>query len=207
MSELKKRTVRLQEKDITMFEFIGKFGFATTGQIHEYLGGSLNSLKTRLSHLVNDGYLVNHRIFFSKPSVYTITKKANLTDLSIVKDINLRDYYHDLLVIDIFLKTRTNFINYTTEKMIRAERGGVGKKGRIPDLVGYMEDKAIAVEVDRTDKSIERLRKIVDDYLMNFDYKEVWFYARNDFIFNNLTKVIGGSPKFKVFKISGNLDN
>jgi hypothetical protein len=83
----------------------------------------------------------------------------------------------------------------------------VGRKGRIPDLVGYMDNKAIALEVDRTDKSNERLKKIVDDYLMNFNYNEVWFYARNDFIFNNLTRAVGDSSKFKVFKISESLNN
>lgn len=200
----KVRKVRIQEKDVELFNFVAKFGFATVGQLHTYLGGSIHSLKTRLSHLVNDGYLVNHRIFFDKPSVYTITKKSNLTDLSIVSEINLRDYYHDVLVIDVFLKIREKFAGYTTEKMIRAERGvGVGKKGRIPDLVGYLEDgRAVAVEVDRTDKSHERLKRIIDDYRMNFDYSEVWFYARNDFIYNNLKKSIGDSAKFRLFKIN-----
>ncbi len=201
--EKKHRQVKLKDKDISLFNFIAKFGFATVGQLHIYLGGSINSLKTRLSHLVNDGYLVNHRIFFDKPSVYTITKKSNLTDLGLVTEINLRDYYHDILVIDVFLKIRDKFIDYTTEKMIRAERGiGVGKSGRIPDLIGHLSDgKAVAIEIDRTDKSHERLQRIIDDYRMNFDYQEVWFYARNDFIFNNLTKNIGDSTKFKLFKI------
>ena len=201
--EKQSRKVRLQEKDVQLFNFVAKFGFATVDQMHGYLGGSLHSLKTRLSHLVGDGYLVNYRIFFGKPSVYTITKKSNLTDLSIVQQINLRDYYHDLLVVDVFLKIKGSFSDYTTEKMIRAERGvGVGKKGRIPDLVGYLSDgRAVAVEVDRTDKSHERLQRIIDDYRMSFDYNEVWFYARNDFIYNNLLKHIGDSPKFKVYRL------
>lgn len=200
----KVRTVRIKDKDINLFNFVGKFGFATAEQIATFTGAKLTSLKIRLSHMVNDGYLVNHRIFYNRPSVYTITKKSNLTDLSIVQEINLRDYYHDLLVLDVFLKLRDKFTDFTTEKMIRAERGiGVGKSGRIPDLVGYTHDgKCVSVEVDRTDKSHERLQKIIDDYRMNFDYNEVWFYARNEFIFNNLTKAVADSEKFKIFRLN-----
>jgi hypothetical protein len=197
------REVKVHSNDVEMFNFLAKFGFGTIDQISTFIGAKASSLKIRLSYMIRGGYMVNHRIFYDKPSVYTITKKANLTDLSIVTEINLRDYYHDILVIDIFLKIRNNFVDFTTERMIRMERGvGVGKSGRIPDLIGHTEDgRAIAIEVDRTDKSHERIQRIIDDYRMNFDYNEVWFYARNEFIYNNLSKAIKGSPKFKIFMV------
>lgn len=200
----KLKTVRIHSNDIEMFNFIAKFGFATIDQISTYLNANPNSLKVRLSHMVKDGYLVNHRIFYDKPSVYTITKKANLTDLAIVQGINLRDYYHDILVIDVFLKIRDKFVDYTTEKMIKAERGvGVGKKGRIPDLVGYLDsNKTVAIEIDRTDKSHERLKRIIEDYKTNLDYDEVWFFARNDFIYNNITKAVNSNVKFKIYHLN-----
>ncbi len=198
----KHRSVRLKDKDLITFDFIAKFGFATVEQLYSYLGGSINSLKTRLSHLVNDGYLVNHRIFFGKPSVYTITNKANRTGLSIVKEISLRDYEHDILVIDVFLKLRDKFVNHTTEKMIRAERGvGVGKSGRIPDLIGHTADgKTIAIEVDRTDKSLDRLRTIIVTYAGYSKYDEVWFICATQLIFNNLEKV-NFIDKIKLFHL------
>ena len=74
--EQKISTVRVKEADIKMFNFIAKFGFATINQINSYVGTNVNSLKVRLSHMINGGYLVNHRIFYDKPSVYTITKKS-----------------------------------------------------------------------------------------------------------------------------------
>lgn len=199
----KERTIRIKDKDLELFNFIARFGFATVNQIHAYLGNSINSLKTRLSHLVNDGYLVNHRIFFNRPSVYTITKKSNLTALNIVQEINLRDYLHNTLVTEIFLKIKDDFVDYTTERMLRAERGiGVGKSGRIPDLIGHTYgEQTIAIEVDRTDKGHDRLGRIIEDYKLNIDYSCVWFFARNDFIYNNLSKAIDGNPKFKIFKI------
>lgn len=206
----KVRSVRLKDKDILLFDFIAKFGFATVEQLHLYLGGSINSLKTRLSHLVNDGYLLNHRIFFHRPSVYTVTAKGNQTELGLVKVINLRDYEHDLLVIDVFLKLRDRFVGYDSEKMIRAARGiGVGKSGRIPDLIGYTsEGDAIAIEVDRTDKSLDRLKSIVVSYATAHQYSEVWFICGNQLIFNNMEKV-GYDNKIKLFHlkdvIAGNL--
>ena len=198
--EKKHRSVRLKDKDLLLFDFVAKFGFASVDQLHSYLGGSINSLKTRLSHLVNDGYLANHRIFFGKPSVYSITRKGNTTGLAIVKDISLGNYEHDMLVIDVFLKLRDRFASYATEKMIRTERGvGVGKAGRIPDMVGYTADeKAIAIEVDRTDKSLDRVRKIVSTYVIESKYSEVWFICANQLIFNNLEKV-NYSDKIKLF--------
>jgi hypothetical protein len=206
-SEKKHRSVRLKDKDLLLFDFIAKFGFASVDQLHSYLGGSINSLKTRLSHLVNDGYLVNHRIFFSQPSVYTVTAKANRTELGLTKNINLRDYEHDMLVIDVFLKLRGRFASYASEKMIRASRGvGVGKSGRIPDLVGYLDDeKSIAIEVDRTDKSLDRLRAIVVSYAANHEYDEVWFICGNQLIFNNMEKV-GFDDKIKLFHLKDILD-
>lgn len=204
--ETKVRKVRIKDKDMLLFEFLAKFGFATVGQLHTYLGGSINSLKTRLSHLVNDGYLVNHMIFFGKPSVYTITKKANSTELAIVKEISLSGYQHDLLVIDVFLRLKDKFISYDTEKMTRAARGvGVGKSGRIPDLVGYTEQgSAIAIEVDRTDKSLERLKTIIASYITMITgskYQEVWFICANQLIFNNLEKVNIFGDKIKAFHL------
>ncbi len=198
----KHRSVRLKDKDLLLFDFIAQFGFASVEQLHCYLGGSVNSLKTRLSHLVNDGYLVNHRIFFGKPSVYTITNKANRTSLSLVKEISVRDYEHDMLVIDVFLKLQDRFASHTTEKMIRAERGvGVGKSGRIPDLIGHTTDgRAVAIEVDRTDKSLDRLRNIVVTYAGEAKYDEVWFICATQLIFNNLEKV-NFTSKIKLFHL------
>lgn len=204
----KHRTVRLKEKDINLFDFISKFGFATVEQINSYLGGSLNSLKTRLSHLVNDGYLINHRIFYEKPSVYTVTQKACSEHLSIVKQISVGKYEHDLLVIDVFLKLKNRFTQYYTERMIRSERGiGIGKKGRIPDLKGITHDsKSIAIEVDRTDKSLERLRSVIASYGLNSEVDEVWFICSSKLIFNNIEKV-NSSSKIKVFHLKDVLDN
>ena len=200
--EKKHRSVRLKDKDLLLFDFVAKFGFASVDQLHSYLGWSINSLKTRLSHLVNDGYLANHRIFFGKPSVYSITRKGNTTGLAIVKEISLSTYDHDMMVIDVFLKLRDRFASYATEKMIRAERGvGVGKFGRIPDMVGYTaERKDIAIEVDRTDKSLDRVRKIVSTYVLESKYNEVWFICANQLIFNNLEKV-NYSDKIKLFHL------
>jgi hypothetical protein len=203
----KHRTVRLKEKDINLFDFISKFGFATVEQINSYLGGSLNSLKTRLSHLVNDGYLINHRIFYGKPSVYTVTQKACSENLSMVKQISVGKYEHDLLVIDVFLKLKNKFTEYYTERMIRSERGiGIGKKGRIPDLKGFtQENKVIAIEVDRTDKSLERLRAIIASYGLNSEIDEVWFICSSRLIFNNIEKV-NSSYKVKIFHLKDVLD-
>jgi len=196
------RKVRIKDKDLMLFDFLARFGFASVGQLHGYLEGSLNSLKTRLSHLVNDGYLVNHRIFFGKPSVYTVTKKANRTELALVKEISVRDYEHDMLVIDVFLKLQDRFASYTTEKMIRADRGvGVGKSGRIPDLIGHIADgRKIAIEVDRTDKSLDRLRNIIVTYAGELNYDEVWFICATQLIFNNLEKV-NFTSKVKIFHL------
>lgn len=43
----KHRSVRLKNKDLQLFEFVAQFGFANVEQLHSYLGGSINSLKTR----------------------------------------------------------------------------------------------------------------------------------------------------------------
>lgn len=198
----KHRTVRLKEKDINLFNFISKFGFATVEQINSHLGGSINSLKTRLSHLVNDGYLLNHRIFYGKPSVYTVTQKACSENLSVVKQISVGKYEHDLLVIDVFLKLQNLFVEYSTERMIRSERGvGIGKKGRIPDLKGTTHNnKSIAIEVDRTDKSLDRLRAIIASYALIGEIDEIWFICSSNLIFNNIEKV-NCSDKVKIFHL------
>lgn len=86
--------------------------------------------------------------------------------------------------------------------MIRAQRGvGVGKSGRIPDFIGYTSDgKSIAIEVERTDKSLDRLKGIVVSYATQHEYDEVWFICGNQLIFNNFEKV-GFDDKIKLYHL------
>jgi hypothetical protein len=183
-----------------LFEFISKFGFANTEQIHKYIGGSLGSVKARLSLLSANGYLKTHRIFYDRLASYTVTRKANVTGLGLVTEINLGGYLHDEMVLDVFLKLRDRFIDYTTERMIRAERG-ISKTGRIPDLIGELQDGVVALEIDRTDKSLDRLQGIINTYKVDYEYDEVWFICRNSFIYNNLERTIKGDEKFKLFML------
>ena len=196
-------SVRINDRDLKIFDFLAMFGYATIEQLLKYTGGgNLRWLTTRLRNLVNEGYLVQHRILHAKPGVYTITKKANRTSLGEIKNIDISDYHHDLLVIDVFLQLQHKFANYITERMIRTDRGvGAGKYGRIPDLAAYTTDgKSIALELDRTAKSLQRLEKIVDSYVADARYDEVWFICATGFIRNNIEK-LAWSEKIKVFSL------
>lgn len=196
------RRVKITAQDMVMFELISKFGFANVRQVHEYFGGAFASIKARMSLLAVNGYLTTNRVFYDKLALYTVTKKANVGDLGLITAINLRDCLHDEMVLDVFLKLRSQFIDYTSERMLRAERGvGIDKIGRIPDLIGHTDNGDIAIEVDRTDKGLDRLRKIIDSYIVNTSYNEVWFICKNNFIFNNLEKVSNGHSKFKLFML------
>jgi hypothetical protein len=185
--------------DLLVFELVERFGFVTASQIEDYTG--ITPLPSRLSKLVKEDYLSCHKIFHQKPAVYSVTNKSNLLDLPLVKKIDVSDYTHDLLVIDVFLKIRHKFSSYVTEKELRMQRG-IGYKGRIPDLIGCNSDgKIISVEVDRTPKSLKRLKEIVATYNNDKSYDEVWFICGGKFIYNNLDKVSYGD-KIKLFNLS-----
>ena len=119
------RKVKITAKDMELFQLIIKFGFANVRQVHEYFGGSIASIKARMSLLAVNGYLTTNRVFYSKPALYTVTKKANLENIGLVTSINLRDCLHDEMVLDVFLKLRNMFTSYTTE---RSEERRVGKE-------------------------------------------------------------------------------
>ena len=46
------------------------------------------------------------------------------------------------------------------------------------------DGRAVAIEVDRTDKSLDRLRNIVVTYAGEVKYGEVWFICATQLIYN-----------------------
>ena len=198
----KDKPVLINARDLLIFDFVERFGFATATQVQRFIGDGQNSIKARLAALVREDYLTNQRLFYAKPSVYSVTEKANLLDLNLVKKMDLNDYEHDLLVIDVFLQLRHMFSGFASERIIRKRRGvGVGKSGRIPDFIAYLDGGlTVAIEVDRRAKSIERLQKIVDEYIADDKYNEVWFICASQFIHNSLSRVTTNA-KIKLFSL------
>jgi len=80
---------------------------------------------------------------------------------------------------------------------------GLGKRGHIADgLLLFPDNKEIAIEVELTLKSKQRLLEIFRNYMTCFQIKEIWYYCSPN-ITDRLSKLAEKMPYFKFHHLEG----
>jgi DNA-binding Lrp family transcriptional regulator len=198
-------TIRITDRDIKLLIWLNKHGYATVKQIARFIQTGKVFAYARLKKLVDNGYLEHTRIFVNQDGIYKPTTQAcKLTNDNIkpLNKINLQTYQHNLKLIDLSFdlidKHNTQFIS---ERELRQEKGksGIGTTGHIADGVLIINDKKIAIELELTTKSSYRLEKIINEYVKNLDYAEVWYFCSKEV----KNKIASYTNKYGFFKVYG----
>lgn len=193
-----------QKRDGEILRWVNGFGCVTAGQMIDWMGVSKATGYVRVKKLVDGGYLERRRVLHKEARVHWLTKQAEQVigdDLIRLRHVNLGTYFHDLMLVDLslFLEKTTGF-QFVPERRLRIEKAGsiIGRNGRLPDGILITKDKPIAIELELTVKGKRRLSRILNDYAMNFEFDEVWYFTNNPYVFNAITKLLPEHSNIKL---------
>ncbi|CVK21544.1 hypothetical protein [Sporomusa sphaeroides] len=207
VAERKKRKsgyMMLQERDLKMITFVAKFGYCNEDHLRWLIGLTQEKDKNNFNLLVNrlerHGYLEKIKLIAKQPAFILLGKVASeLLAIPKPKGLVLHTLKHDMLAIDLYIGMTTKYPNYEikTEREIRIVEGlSLNHRQQVPDL---LVNKSIAVEIELTAKSNDRLQQIVNSYLVKDNYSHVLYYVRSKSLGYKIYNYSGRSPKFQVF--------
>ncbi|AEE98005.1 hypothetical protein [Mahella australiensis] len=170
------KNIVMTQRDIKILLESIRWKFLLARQI-KYIGGfkSDNALYRRLRMLIDARYLKRLYTMYGVPAVYITTsrgkKMAGLdTMLSPVSNVSPVSIRHDICVVDaaIYLAQLLNvsFSEMQTEREIRKKQG-YELPEHVPDIV--ISAQGICVEVELTQKTDNRLKKIISDEYRKYD--------------------------------------
>lgn len=204
--------MRLTQRDVLLLRWINSHGFVTADQINRFLQVAKTTGYRRIKKLVDHGYIKRKRILHAAGAAHSITQQAKNAagdDLSVLKHISLGGYIHDLGLVDLSLDLTQKYqADFISERRLRfwGGLGSVGVEGHIPDgVLEFSDGTKWAVELELSVKAASRLKKIMDFYLLNFDYEEIHYFVGDNVVKNAIEKAIldSGVIDVKVHLING----
>lgn len=197
-----------QERDVEILRWINGFGFASAEQIRGFMQVNDSTAYARIGKLVKHGYLERQRILHGQARVHKVTKKGVIASgdaLVPLAYVTMGTFRHDFMLVDLALMLeRQTGGRFTPDRRIRHNEGlsGVGQLGHVPD--GYLhigEDKPIAIELELSIKSRQRIQNIVNGYGGNLDVKEVWYYTDQEDVARAIGKAADGYSFIRVMPL------
>lgn len=202
----------LQIRDLELLQFINKFGYVST----DHIAKLFSMTKPRVSHIINRlrdaNYIKSERILINKPAIHLLrTKGAELIKANRVKKVSLQNLTHNLCVIDVYvdLKLENPEINIKSDRELRA--GITFKKQNrkhMPDLIVETEElngkSGLAIEVELTRKSKDRLKKIGRAYAYSLGYAGVAYYCSSS-AYTHVKKHLSGQENMKIVNYFGDV--
>lgn len=176
--------MKLTARDIDILQFINEFGFCEMPQINQRFGLRKPRNYQVINKLVRNKLLQHERIFFKRHGLFRLTTiGARFSSLPPLHRIPLANYHHDLCVLNLFLKLKKCYPDATwiSERKLKHDKYklGVGQQGHLPDgLLVFPEGKQIAIEVELSCKSKQRLEGILKAYAKQFSIQEVWYFCK-----------------------------
>lgn len=175
--------MKLTERDIGILKFINEFGFSEMPQIERRFGLKKPRSYQLLTRLVEEGYVKHERVFHGRHGIYRLSRKgAKLTHLPPLARVPLANYKHDITLMEVYLRLREQYpeASWISERELKRDKyfDGVGKFGHLSDgLLVFKDGKRIAVEVELSLKSRNRVEQILKWYSGVFEIEEVWYYC------------------------------
>ena len=175
--------MKLTERDIGILKFINEFGFSEMPQIERRFGLKKPRSYQLLTRLVEEGYVKHERVFHGRHGIYRLSRKgAKLTHLPPLARVPLANYKHDITLMEVYLRLREQYPQalWISERELKRDKyfDGVGKFGHLSDgLLVFKDGKRIAVEVELSLKSRNRVEQILRWYGGVFEIEEVWYYC------------------------------
>jgi hypothetical protein len=198
-------SVKLTKRDIEILKFVNRFDYVYLEHIAELFNLNIESRRAYqiVSKIKKFNFLVSKEVFARQPQVIFLGKKgADLLGSKQPKKINLSTFEHDINNIFVYIALTKKYSNATikTDKELLRDNYKMGERGHRPDLILIDDNDYIAVEVELTRKTANRLKKIKQYYLDNDEYTKV-VYICNNVAYNYIKKFFDGSSFFDVISI------
>lgn len=173
----------LTARDEQILILINRFGFLCARHVIKHFNLNERVAYRRLERMVGKGYLHRRRVLPGRPRVLLLTQKAveSVGTNHSRAEIRLATHEHDLLVADaaLALAAKHNW-EFETEREIRASKGARFARGHTPDAILLTKNGTkIALEVETSYKSVQRLEKIIRHYRRS-EVQRVLFVCRAD---------------------------
>jgi len=198
--------MKLTDRDVEIIRFINEFGFCEITQLTRKFDLKKPRCYQIMERLVKANFVKHERIFYGKHGVFYLTNQgASFSNLPPIKNIPKDNYDHQLAIINVYFKMMQEFPNaeWLSERFVRKQKSlySVGKKIKhlCDGVLVLSDDKQIAIEVELTMKSKERLNEIIRSYALHKHIKEVWYYCSPE----TLGRVQRAADKWEHVKVYG----
>ena len=171
--------MELVERDYRVFREVERWRFCL-GRHLQYLAGfsSQRTCDRRLRLLLDETYLIRHKVLYGVPNVYQLTSKTKtlIGANQRQEKIRLDQILHDVTVLDVAIAFMKSFgitaSDIKTEKQLH-QLDGFGTRTHQPDFVFKRSNKTYCVEVELSLKSKARLEKNIRSNFLTYDV-QVW---------------------------------
>ncbi|TLY48691.1 MAG: hypothetical protein E6K54_01485 [Gammaproteobacteria bacterium] len=200
--------MKLTSRDIAILQFINEFGFCEMPQLNQRFALRKPRNYQIVNKLIRHNLLQHERIFYQRHGLFRLTQAGSrFTSLPPLHRVPLANYQHDLAVLSVYLKLKAFYPNATwiSERKLKHDKYklGVGQQGHLPDgILVFPDGKQIAIEVELSCKSKQRLESILKTYAAQFSLQEVWYFCRPTML-PRLQEAAKGMPPFiKIHSLS-----
>ena len=189
------KPMRITERDKKVLRAINRFGYADARFVSSYFNWHKKLTYRRLNKLTQHNFLHFDWIFQGKAGVYRVTRSgAELSQdhLPPVRRINLATYDHQLRVLSLSLRLLDEHGGeFVSERDLRHQLGinTNNSKVHVPDGVLILNEQRVAIEVELSVKSQQRIEKILHHYRKDFSYQSVWYYCGTQEVQNKIDRI------------------
>jgi DNA-binding Lrp family transcriptional regulator len=208
VKEKKPRNIVLQERDKVVIQWLSRVGIASSDQIASMFGYSVAPILRRLQKLRQAGKVDGKKIDTSYPVVFW--SKIGYFDLP-VKQPNPGTFEHDYTLTGLYIWLVQQYPGraITTDRELRRDQGVgrlIGERGKrlhLPDGILELENERIAVELENSVKSKDRLQAIFRQYYADHNIDQVWYFATCAGVRNVIANNAVNGNKIKLFAYPG----
>ncbi len=170
------------KRDQKILEFINRVGKCTIEQLAKYIGVSNVRAYQIINRIKKEDLIKHERIFHNKLGIiYCTSKGAKFTGIDKIRDINISSLNHDLISNDILIEhlLTSTITEFVTERELRQNK----EIDHYPDLIlTDINNGKIAIEIELTRKSLQRIENIKKYYLTELSIDKVIYYVNDDLI-------------------------
>jgi hypothetical protein len=167
--------MELTDRDYFVLGLVFRFKFCL-GRHLSALGGFTGQRATdrRLRALIESGYLTRRKYLYGFPFLYTLTHKGRILLGANKREDKIRvdRITHDIFVLDTVIyyvkRYGVSLRDIESEKELHI-KDGFGTRKHHPDFVVTIGGKRIAVEIELSPKTKERLEKNIRGNYLNYD--------------------------------------
>jgi hypothetical protein len=186
----KSEKIYIQERDIAIFEFLNRVGYANLVQVTKFVTDTddektQNAIMRRLYLLRRFDYI---KTFNTQMGVYyALTSKSKLSN-QLISGVRFDQLPHHNFLLSLFYEVK--HCDVLTEREVLAKYKVIGKKGKIPDML--INDWVI--EYERTNKNNVDCKAVLDYWVLE-NSKKICIIYEQDEIRNRYERLITNPAK------------